>query len=191
MDTLFIPFSQGEQNAQLISMAARWQAAYRNQAWATQCENRVYSPGSPVLDGLNCADTLYILAHGQGTDLIINNPGLTGYVLDASALAMRLLDAHLPSRHRNIVLSICNTNGSLDAFATEFRDEMLRLHYLAVQVHYFGASVSIPTLLDAATGEVGQTVLFLRPGAHFISTPSGLAPTGVPLKAEHYKYQVQ
>lgn len=127
MDTLFIPFGTREDNGQLIEMAARWQAAYAthatnavNEAWGTQCENKIYSPGVPVLDGVASTDTLYVLAHGQGTNLVINRPAPEGYVLDAGALALRIKLSALPSRHQRIVLSICNTNATLSQFAKSF-----------------------------------------------------------------------
>jgi hypothetical protein len=174
MEILFIPFCSRENNKQLISMAAEWQAAYQRQAWATQCENQVYSPGVRVLEGVSVSDTLYVLAHGQGTQLIINEPKGTGFVLDARMLALRIFESGLPSRHRRIVLNICNTNGTFDQFAHAFKQEMWQLNYTGnLEVCFYSGSIGVPYTVNEQTGEVGQSVMFLSPGS-FVATPRGL-----------------
>jgi hypothetical protein len=110
-------------------------------------------------------------------------------VLSARELALRVKRSALPSRHKNIVLNICNTNGSLQEFATDFRNELWQLNYTAaLQVSYFGGAVSLPVVLPA--GKLGQTVVFLSSQSLFIATPSGLAYTNTLYDADLFRYVV-
>ncbi|APR87320.1 hypothetical protein A7982_12669 [Minicystis rosea] len=203
MQFLFIPFAKLENNTNLIGMAANWQRAHALQdASFGQVENRVYTQGQRVLEDIARDDVVHILAHGQGTDYVVNDTVqhpmnfmgqqiMGNAVLDARTLAERVHGSGLPLRHRVIRLCICNTNGTMDRFARAFRDEMWQLNYTgALEVYYYAASVSIPRPVQGQPGQVAQHVLFTGAPGSFVATPSGIAPVGQLIPAAPFMYRV-
>ena len=201
MAVLFIPFMDRENNRNLIGMAASWQAAHAvHDPQFGQVENRIYRPNQRVLEDIQREEIVHILAHGQGSDYIVNDivPTMvrdifgqqvgTNAVLDAAMLASRVRESGLMLKHRTLRLSVCNTNGTMDRFAKAFLTEMVFLGYSPeLKVFYYASSVSVPSRLGG-DGPVVQQVVFLG-SANYVDTPSGLAPTHRRLPAETLMYQ--
>lgn len=198
MDVLFIPFASREGNDGLIAMAARWQQAYATHStggvqdsWATQIENRVFTPGMQVLDGISSSDVFYVLAHGQGNDFVCARDQIDTAVLDARALATRVMQSGLPKAHKRCILNICNTNQTLDSFAGKFKKRMVEYGYTALDVFYYMGSVSVPTV-SPGQNHVSQKIIMRTPDPSItmLITPMGIVPVNQLTEAAPYLFRV-
>ncbi|MCX2780613.1 hypothetical protein OQJ46_11905 [Microbulbifer thermotolerans] len=145
---LFIPFTNTQNNQELLSMGTRWVTSFNKDPRGKEPPKLLFhNTGlNKPLNIINQNDTLYILAHGH-----FNMPGYVANVrngnclaMDHTALATILKVSGLPLNHKRVKLYICNASGQMRKFASDFKRTMQNMGYNLIDVYFYDSSVGVP-----------------------------------------------
>ena len=106
----------------------------------------IYGQDAAPLANVQPNESIYVLAHGIGNADWVANTSIGAVLISPTQLAKHLNGAGLPLGHRKLKLYICNTNGTMRAFATRVH-QVLAGKYMQIQVQYYLGSVSLPRLV--------------------------------------------
>lgn len=182
---LFVPFTNKENNRELLSMGTRWvDNVYKDPRGKEPPKLLFYNPSlNKPLNIINQNDTLYVLAHGHR-----NMPGHIANVRSVDCLAKDHIElasilkvAGLPDTHRRVKLYVCNGSGQMRVFASRFKRTMQGMGYTSIDVYCYDSSVGIP--VEFSDGQ------YHKDGIHF-DVVSGSPLLTSRFRASEVRYRV-